>query len=141
MIRRRALFLAPLLLALRPRPAFTEEAGPKQVGQYVDLQPVALPIVVDGRLLNYVFVTVRLNLAANADTPRWRAQEPFFRDALVRSGYATPFTIPGDYAKLDAGKLTAALMRDAEAIAGPGVVRSVAILRQTASRSPRAPRP
>lgn len=113
----------------------------KVVGQYVDLQPVGLPIVVDGRLVNYVFVNVRLNLAANANTTKWREKEPFFRDALVRAAHRTPFTRPDDYQKVDAARLAAVLMREAGAIAGEGVVRSAVVTSETSRYRVSTPRP
>jgi hypothetical protein len=111
------------------------------VGQYVEIQPVGLPIVVDGRLVNYVFVYVRLNLTSSANTSRWREKEPFFRDALVRAGHRTPFTRLDDYQKIDTGKLTATLMRDAATITGPGVIRSVVVTSQAPRRRVPTPRP
>ena len=137
----RRLIVAALPLALlATAPAAAEEKGAnKQVGQYVDLQPVALPIVVDGQLMNYVFVSVRLNLASGVDTSRWRAKEPFFRDALVRAAAETPFTAGKDYDKIDVAKMTASLMKAAAVIAGPNVVRSVTVTSQVPSR--RSPRP
>jgi hypothetical protein len=140
MLRRRFAAVLPLLLLAAARPAAAEEAPHKQVGQYVDLQPVGLPIVVDGRLVNYVFVDVRLNLTAGADTSRWRAKEPFFRDLLVRAGHQTPFTLPGDYEKVDAAKLAAVVLREAAAITGPGVIRSVVVTSQVPSHRARPPR-
>jgi hypothetical protein len=139
MIRRRLLLAFPMLLvAAAAGPAAAGESGAqKQVGQYVDLQPVGLPIVVDGQLVNYVFVNVRLNLTAGADTSRWRAKEPFFRDALVRLAHETPFTVPGDYQKVDTAKLTAALTRRVEALTGPGVLRSITVMSQMPSRRAR----
>ena len=135
LLRRRLIAALPLLLAAgAARAAAPDEGAHKQVGQYVDLQPVGLPIVVDGQLVNYVFVYVRLNLTAGADTSRWRAKEPFFRDVLVRIGHQTPFVVPGDYEKVDAAKLTAALTREAGAITGPGVIRSVVVTSQVPSR-------
>lgn len=127
---RRALTAAALLCLAAPAVA-AEKSGPAQVGQYVDLQPVGLPIVVRGQLVNYVFVYVRLNLAANTDTPRLRQQEPFFRDALVRMAYRTPFAVPGDYNRIDESRVSAAMMHEAGAIAGPGVIRSVVVTSQT----------
>jgi len=103
-------------------------AQSKQAGQYVDLSPVPLPVVVRGRLVNYVFVYVRINLAPGGDTPRWRDKEPYFRDALVRLGHRTPFTVPGDYTRLDEARLKAALYQLAVAITGPGEVTSIEIL-------------
>lgn len=141
----RRLALTALLipwLAVGPAAAAEEKpAASKQVGQYVDLQPVALPVVVDGRVLNYIFISVRLNLASNADTSRWRAKEPFFRDALVRAGHRSPFTLKDDYDKIDAARLTATLTREATAITGPNVIRSVVVMSQVPSRRGRPPRP
>jgi hypothetical protein len=139
MIRRR-LSLALLALLLLAEPATTPraaaaEAAPKPVvGQFVDLQPVGMPIVVDGELMAYVFVYVRLNLTAGADVSRWRAKEPFFRDILVRTGHQTPFTVPGDFDHIDVAKLSAAMMRRASVITGPGVIQSVVVMRQVSSR-------
>src|SRR6185312_1167860 len=103
-------------------------AESKSSGQYVDLSPVPLPIIAKGRLANYVFVYVRINLAAAADTPHWRDKEPYFRDALVRLAHRTPFGLPGDLTRIDQARLKAALYQAAVAITGPGVVTSVDIL-------------
>jgi hypothetical protein len=127
---RRALIAATLLCFAQPALG-AEKSGAGQVGQYVDLQPVGLPVVVRGQLVNYVFVYVRLNLAAGADTARLRQKEPFFRDALVRISHRTPFTNPADYNRVDDGRVAAGLMREAAAIAGPGAVRSVVVTSQT----------
>jgi hypothetical protein len=136
--RRRFLSALPLLLAV-PASAHAEEAAKKEAGQAVDLLPVGMPVVVGGRLVNYVFVNVRILLTPGADVSRWRAKEPYFRDALVRAGHETPFVTPGDYEKIDAAKLGAALMRQAQAITGPGVVRGVVVLSQTPSHGAHAP--
>jgi hypothetical protein len=123
---RRRVLLASLPLALLARAAVAAET--KQAGQYVDLAPVAMPVVVNGRLVNYVFVYLRINLTASADVVHLRDKEPYFRDALVRMGHRTPFTFPGDYTRLDEPRLKAQLYQAATAIAGPGAVASVEIL-------------
>ena len=131
-----ALALVPAAAAAAGKPA--EKKG--DVGQYVDLQPVGLPIVAKGQLVNYVFVYVRLNLSSTANTSRLREKEPFFRDALVRAGHRTPFTLASDYTKIDTARLTAALTREAAAIAGPGQVRSVVVTSQAPRRRVAAPK-
>jgi hypothetical protein len=104
-------------------------AEPKAAaGQYVDLSPVAMPVVVNGRLVNYVFVSLRVNLAPTANAPKLREREPYFRDALVRAGHRTPFTDPTDYDRLDDRRLKAAMMTAAQGIAGAGMVASIEIL-------------
>jgi hypothetical protein len=123
-MRRRAFILAlPLMLA-----AGAAAAQSKVAGNYVDLAPVPMPVVVNGRLVNYVFVYLRINLVPGADTPHWRDREPYFRDALVRLGHRTPFTLPADYTRLDEARLKAALYGAAVGITGPGVVASVEML-------------
>jgi hypothetical protein len=135
---RRALIVLTLLVAIAPAAA-AAPTGPVQVGQYVDLQPVGLPVVVRGQLLNYVFVYVRVNLAANADVTRLRDKEPFFRDALVRMAHRTPFTVAGDYNRIDEAKLVAGLTREATAIVGEGAIRSIVVSSQAPQR--RIPNP
>ena len=122
-MRRRAFLALPL--AVLATPALAEKAAP---GQYVDLAPVALPVVVVRRLINYVFIYVRINLTPQADLPRLRDKEPYFRDALVRAGHRTPFTRLDDYTRLDEGRLKASLFQAAVAIAGPQSIASVEIL-------------
>jgi hypothetical protein len=105
------------------------------------MDPVAMPVVVDGKLVNYVFVTIRLGLAADADPIKLRAMEPYFRDALVRAGHRTPFVRNDNYSALDDDKLKAALLRQAAAIAGPGMVVSAQIIREQAMHYDGLPKP
>ena len=123
-MHRRAL-IAALPLALAAGAALAQE---KEAGQFVDLAPVAMPIVVGGRLVNYVFVYIRINLTPAANLAALRDKEPYFRDALVKLGHRTPFTRPDDYTKLDEARLRAALFQASVAIAGPGAIASIQIL-------------
>jgi hypothetical protein len=143
MHRRTLLAALPFLIVVASAAAASEEKAPapKEVGQYVDLSPVGLPIIVRGQLVNYVFVYVRINLTNGANTGRWREKEPYFRDALVRASHRTPFTVADDYQKIDVARLAATLTRDAAAITGPGVVRSVVVTSQAPRRRVPAPRP
>jgi len=130
---RRTLIAALPLLAAAPALASEEKkkTDPKDIGQYVDLASVALPIVVSGQLVNYVFVSVRVVLTSSANAGKLRAQEPFFRDALVKAGHRTPFTNPNDYASVDVPRLQATLLREAIAIGGRDNVRAISVLSQT----------
>ena len=102
---------------------------------------MALPIVVNDRLVNYVFVYVRVNLKSGADIIKIREKEPAFRDALVRDGHRTPFVLANDWSKIDEAKLIAVMTRDAAAITGPGIVASVVVVSQTPQRHVMPPRP
>ncbi|MBI1198099.1 MAG: hypothetical protein GC203_09560 [Phenylobacterium sp.] len=107
-----------------------EGEGKGDVGQYVDLLPVGLPIVYKDRLVNYVFVYVRINLTSAANVSKWREKEPFFRDALVRVAHRTPFSLPSDLSKIDTQRLSASLTAEAARIVGPGQIRSVVVTQQ-----------
>ena len=137
---RRAI-LALLTVFSLAGPAFADEGAPATRNATVLMSPLALPIVVDGRLVNFVFVTLRLGLSADADPPKLRAMEPYFRDALVRAGYRNPFVRPDNYAVLDENKLKATVLSNAAALAGPGLVVSVQIVREQAQHTDGLPKP
>lgn len=141
MFRRTLLAAVPALLLVGSARAAEEKKPPKEIGQYVDVSPVALPVVVSGQLINYVFVSVRVQLTSQANAGKWRAKEPYFRDALVRAGHRTPFTKSDNFATLDAAKLKAAMMREAVAIAGAKDIASVTITSQTPKRTTGLPKP
>jgi len=125
-----ALALAGLFAAAA---SSADAADPKQEEgsvQYVAISPVAIPVIVNGKVVNYVFVNVRLDLTGRADATKLREREPYFRDALVRAAHRTPFTNPADLTKIDEARMKAALMRDATAIAGPNAIRGVTITSQ-----------
>ena len=108
---------------------------------YVDITTIALPIVSEGRLLNYVFVQVRLNLTPTADSQKLREKEPYFRDALVRVAHRTPFTSKTDYMHVDEPALKAAIAREVVPLLGARNVASVQILSQQPKQRVGLPRP
>ncbi len=143
MDRRALLTLAPALLAATAAQAAGGGGEKKKdsSGQHVDLTPMALPVVVGGRLINYVFVALRLNLTPSADATKLRTKEPWFRDAMVRAGHRSPFTNPKDYTILDEAKLKAVLLREAGAIAGAKNFTSVTVTSMTPKQRSGLPRP
>lgn len=144
MLRRAILAALPLLAA---GPAVASAKPEKKEGEtpgatsYIDLSSAAMPIVVSGQLVNYVFVSVRVVLTSAADSMKLRAKAPYFRDALVRAGHRTPFTNPKDYSSVDVPKLQAAMMREATAIAGPGNIKAILVTSQTPKRRVGLPKP
>jgi len=128
-------FLAGLLCLILAVPALAAEQkgkdkdkDKKSDGQYVNISPVALPIIVNGQLINFVFVAVRLNLTPSANVEAQREKEPYFRDALVRTAYRQPFVVPTNYAQVDIPALKARIMGEATKITGPGVIASVELV-------------
>ena len=102
--------------------------------QTLALEPVALPVIVDGKLINYVFCSIRLDLAPNADGLKVHDKEQYIRDDLVRAGHRTPFTRPDDYTRVDEAKVRAEVLRFAPTLFGPGVIKSVVITKQTSQK-------
>jgi hypothetical protein len=134
------IFFASLALLATPALAGDKPVQP-QTNPTVLMSPVALPIVVDGKLVNYVFVTARLGLSPQADSLKMRAMEPYFRDAIVRAGHRTPFVRDDNYAALDDNRLKATLIRESNAIAGAGSIVSVQIIREQPQHYDGLPKP
>ncbi|HEX4179792.1 MAG TPA: hypothetical protein VHY32_03290 [Caulobacteraceae bacterium] len=139
-MRRRILLIA-VIASLTAGAVQAAEAPKPQDEQAVTLSPVALPIVVDGRLANYVFATVKVLLKPSADQFVLRDKEPYFRDALVRAAHRTPFVLRNDYNHIDTAKLRAVMMREAIAIAGPNAIRDIVVVDQTPQHAVPSPHP
>jgi len=135
-MRRRDVLASSVLLATAASAA--EAAAPKgkeePVGQYVDLTMTAIPVLDGKRLKNYVFVAVRLNLTAKADAVKLREKSPYFRDAMVRAAHRTAMNPPGEWSSLDEPRFKAAVLAEAQKVAGPGMVASVKINNQAPQR-------
>ena len=138
-MRAPALILAAILSLSAARPALAEGDAKVDADQSVKVSPVALPIVVDGRLANYVFVTVKVLLYPGVNALALSDKEPYFRDALVRAAHRTPFVIRNDYNRVDEAKLRAALYPEAVRIAGAGAVRGIEVVSQQAQHRVASP--
>jgi hypothetical protein len=139
----RRAFISALPLTLLAGPSLAARAPPKDKaagGQYVDISPVALPVVARDLVVNYVFVAVRLNLSQVANIQKLREREPFFRDALVRAGHRTPFTSKTDYLSLDVARLKTVMLKEAVRLGGKDI-QSVSVMSQTAKRRTGVPKP
>jgi hypothetical protein len=137
----RRLIAALAAAAVLAGPAAASEAEGKKPSPTVLMSPVALPVIVDGRLANYIYVTLRLNLAPKADSAKLREKEPFFRDALLRAAYRTPLQKADDPNSLDPVKFRAAVLRESAAVAGPGQVVGFQLLRAQPQRFLPKPKP
>ncbi|HEX8660708.1 MAG TPA: hypothetical protein VF686_02490 [Brevundimonas sp.] len=134
-MRRRDLIAASVALPVLAagREAMASDR-PAPGGLSISLPGVGLPIIAGGRLRNYVFVSLRLHLGGSATPESMRPKEAFLRDALVRAGHRTPFTVAGDWTVVDTAALSASLVRSAAAIAGRGSVTRVEVVSQAPRR-------
>jgi flagellar basal body-associated protein FliL len=136
----RILLTSAVILALSGAAARAADDKKDSAPQTIQLETVALPVIVNGRLLNYVFVSIRLELMSKADGAEVRAKEQFFRDDLVRVGHRTPFLRKDDYTQVDEAKVRAELMRFAASIVGPGVLKNAVITKQVSQKNIATPR-
>lgn len=136
-LRRRALLIAPLaFLAASPAWANSDKKSDKKDGEAappdpsVKIQPFAVPIIENGKLVNYVFVNLTLKMAHDVPVTVMAEKEPLLRDAIVRAAHRTPFTRSDTYNEVDAAKLQAAVLREAAVLVGKGKIASVEITKQ-----------
>lgn len=135
-MRRRDLIAAGPAVALGMTASIalaSESEAPKE-GVSVNLKGVGLPVITDGRIRNYVFVTVKVTLGAHATIEAVRAKNPHFRDALVRASHRVPFTVPGNWTRLNENAINAAVMAIAGVVCEPGAVVKSEVLMQTPRR-------
>ena len=113
--------------------ASTAAAGeqPSSGGASVNISGVGLPVIIAGRLRNYVFVSMRLHLGGSATVESMRGKEAYLRDALVRAGHRTPFVVAEDWTRIDTNAMSASLMRSAASICGRGSISRVEIISQS----------
>ena len=141
----RRLFAAVALALLLVGPAVAyEEKKAVDAPPALDLTPVGLPIVWEGKLINYVFVTLHMPLSPHADAAKIRDKAQYFRDAIVRAAHRTPFVRPWDFTHIDRPAVMAVMMREGARIAGPGAILRVEITDETPQRRtglPQKPRP
>lgn len=61
-----------------------DEGGAKRASHAVDIPMVILPVTYRGRLSNYLFLSIRLNLNESKDAWPLRAKSQFLSDAIIR---------------------------------------------------------
>ncbi len=137
-MRRRDLFALGTLAVAGAAASSAAASGPTgsepTPNASLNIAGVGLPIIAEGRIRNYVFVTVRLTLGTGQTPETLRAKEPYFRDALVRQAHRTPFVLAGDWTRVDSAAISDWLMRAAPSIAGPGSISAAEVALQTPRR-------
>lgn len=133
-MNRRALILAFAGAALSGSALASPSAKTPAEPASFNLTGVGLPIIVGGRIRNYVFTELKLYLGEGQTLDAVRAKEPYLRDALVRAGHRTPFVLADDWNQLDAAALSASLIRSADSLIGKGAIARIEVVSQAARR-------
>ena len=140
MDRRLFLFAIPAM-ALASRAYAAPEAEKPAEAAWVTMTGLGLPIVVEARVINHIFVELKLHLKPGHPLEQVRAKDAAMRDALVRAGHATPFVLPTNYNRINEQALARSLMQIASREVGRGVVTRVEVVRQTPRMRVRNPAP
>lgn len=141
---RRLLLSAAALVGLSAaaRANASSEAGAdKESAPTVDITGMALPVLVDGRIRNYVFVALKLHLVPGKAAEEVHAKEAYYRDAIVRTAHRTSLAVDGDWNRLSEAGLSGAMMAIAGVVSGAGVVARCEVVSQAPRRPVYAPRP
>jgi hypothetical protein len=79
-----------------PAKAKGGEGGEELSSRSMDAPYLAVPVVRDGQLVNYLFVSIRIEITNSVDLWRTRERAHFLRDALVRASHANDLSDPND---------------------------------------------
>jgi len=104
----------------------TEEAATS--ARSMDAPYLAVPVVRDGQLVNYLFVSIRIEIAQGVDLWRTRERAHFLRDALVRASHATDLADPEDNNALNEARAIQVYRAAAVQALGERAVGEVAIV-------------
>ena len=134
LLRRRTLLLAAGLTAgalARPEPALAQPSTPTQSGgpRTIEMSQVAMPVTREGRLLTYLFVTIRVDVAEGVDIWVTRERNHFLRDAVVRAAYRQPMANPDRLGELIEPTATNTFRAAVVEALGTRAVRAVTIPR------------
>jgi len=126
--------LLALALALAPAPVFAagaKKADPKageeefEVARAVEVGSVPAPVFDGRRLLNYFFLSVRVDMKEGENILRARERVHFFRDALVRGLHRRSVAAPQSFDVLDRAVALEVVKAAAAEAYGAGSIASV----------------
>lgn len=96
--------------------------------QIVEMPIVVAPIVVDGELVNYAFVTARLDVTDGHDPWAVREQTAYIRDSMLRAAHAEPLNDAGNAANINRDTANRVWTAAANRVLGEGVVGGVFVV-------------
>ena len=111
-----------------------EESGEQQSARSMDAPYLAVPVVRDGQLVNYLFVSIRIEISPNVDVWQTRERAHFLRDALVRASHGNDLADPEDNNALNEARAIEVYRAAAVQALGERAVRGVSIVASYSSQ-------
>lgn len=129
----RNLLLVAALLASAPMPAFagsTDDASQQEAesARAMDVLHLPAPVVRNGKLVAYLFVSARIHLGERTDIWRARDKGHFVRDALLRAIHRRSLAAAGRDDQVDTAAAAALIAEVTRQVLGPDSVKRVDIL-------------
>jgi hypothetical protein len=115
-----------------------EPAAPDEVevARSVELGGMVFPVFDDHRKLkNYLFISARMLAGPGKDVWKYREQQHFIRDAIVRASHKVSFHQKGNVRKLDEKLAAAECIKAANAVLGEKDALVTMTFTQIASRT------
>lgn len=94
----------------------------------MDAPYLAVPVVRNGQLVNYLFVSIRIEIAPGVDLWRTRERAHFLRDALVRASHANDLADPANNNALNDARAIAVYHAAAVEALGAQAVGAISIV-------------
>jgi hypothetical protein len=110
------------------------DGGEELSSRSMDAPYIAVPVVREGRLVNYLFVSVRVEIAQGVDLWRTRERAQFLRDALVRASHANDLADPSNNDTLNEPRALEVYRAAAIQALGERAVGQIAIVATYSSR-------
>lgn len=144
--RRDILAAVPLFTAaaaLTALPASAQEHGAEgeapdevEVARSVELGGMVFPVFDEKRKLkNYLFISARMLAGPGKDVWKYREQQHFIRDAIVRASHRVSFHQKDNFRKLDEKLAAAECLKAANAVLGESGALVTMTFTQIASRT------
>lgn len=111
-----------------------EGAEAAATARSMDAPYLAVPVVRDGQLMNYLFVSIRIEIANGVDLWRTREQAHFLRDALIRACHANQLASADDPNALDEARALPVFRAAAVQALGERAVGRITIVSTYSSR-------
>ncbi len=73
----------------------------KESNRSVELNAMVFPVIVDGKLVNYLFVNARMQVADGKSIWKYREQAHVIRDAVLRATHRKSVHLKGDGMRID----------------------------------------
>jgi hypothetical protein len=111
-----------------------EAAAPDITSRSMDAPYLAVPVLRDGALVNYLFVSIRIEVANGVDLWQTREKAHFLRDALVRASHAHDLSDPQDPNTVNEARAIEVYRAAAIQALGERAVGSVSVVSSYSSR-------